>query len=120
MIAHSEYDLTFHSLAQVDTRRRTRADDEIALGVLDPEAVDTVVLRRIAAQLARNEADKNAKYLGRTETSFHPVVISAGGRYSTSTQDIFMHWRSVVPNYTRMIRELSIIFMRNRSRSICF
>lgn len=116
----SEYDLTFHSLAQSATRERAHANVEIAPGVLDPEAVDSVILRRISAQLAFHEADKNAKYLGRTETSFHPVVISAGGRCSTSTQDIFMHWRSVVPNYTRMIRELSIILMRNRSRSLCF
>jgi len=80
----------------------------------------TAATTRLNTYLSSIEAQKRARYAGRTASPFFPLVFSIAGSLSPSSLPIFDHWRTVMPRFDSFCTQLSISLLRSRTSAFAF
>ncbi|KAE8241548.1 hypothetical protein A4X03_0g8133, partial [Tilletia caries] len=109
-----EFDITFTSLAT----KRAREWMVMEAGDLEWGKGNKAGATWSTEQYLEEQARaKVAKYLGKTSTAFKPMVFSLDGVEGQDTQDVLKFWRTVVPSFSYVLDELSVILLRTRAES---
>ena len=106
----SDYDLTIHSIFSKGVVERLSASGNRL----------ACARAAIGVALEKKEEKKNRKYLGKTNSAFHPIVISSGGTLSPSTLELFKFWQKTLHKtvYREFMTDLSVGLLR--ARAFCF